>query len=151
MDCCRGSSRAGAVSLSDQVWARLLQISLDRVHRHLEAAAAEFGLAPAQAIALHELESDRPMSMRALAARLRCDPSNITGLIDRLEARGLVERLAHPRDRRIKFLMLTPAGQELWDCLAARLYSAPRWLVELPERDQRGLHQLLVQVLGEWD
>src|SRR5437764_3423083 len=90
------------IPLADQVWSLLVQVSMDRVHRHFATTAAELELAPAQALALQELQADRPISMRELAARLKCDPSNITGLIDRLEVRGLVERRAHPADRRVK-------------------------------------------------
>ena len=48
--------------------------------------------------------------MRDLAARLQCDPSNVTFLADRLEERGLVERRPDPSGRRVKLLALTPAG-----------------------------------------
>ena len=113
------------------------------------AAAAEADLAPAQAIALGELQVDQPLSMRELAARLRCDPSNITGLIDRLEARGLVERQPHPADRRVKYLALTAAGRDLRERLAARLFAAPTCVAALHERDQRRLHELLRRVLRE--
>jgi len=87
-----------------------LQVAFERVHAHFAAAVAELDLAPVQAKALHELDVDPPISMRELAERLKSDPSNVTGLIDRLEARGLVERRADPNDRRIKGLALTPAG-----------------------------------------
>src|SRR5438067_11735841 len=105
-----GTSVSSKRALADQVWALLMQVSVDRVHRRLALAAAELELAPAQALALQELDVDRPISMRELAGKLKCDPSNITGLTDRLEARGLVERRAHPADRRVKFLLLTQEG-----------------------------------------
>src|SRR5579864_5548027 len=92
--------------LADRVWMLLLQVSFDRAHHTLSATAAELQLAPAQAIALQALEAARPISMRELAERMRCHQSNITGLIDRLEARGLVERRPDPRDRRITGLAL---------------------------------------------
>jgi DNA-binding MarR family transcriptional regulator len=132
-------------------WELLLQVSLDRVHRHFGATAAELDLAPAQAMALHELQFECPISMRELAGRLKCDPSNITGLIDRLEARGLVERRAHPADRRIKYLVLTHEGERLRKQFAARLYAAPGWLAGLSEPEQRQLHDLLVRILQVHD
>src|SRR5947209_20072781 len=84
--------------LADQVWTLLLQVSFDRAARYFGATAAELDLAPAQAVALKELQVERPLSMRELAERMRCHPSNITGLVDRLEARGLVARIPDPRD-----------------------------------------------------
>ena len=135
------------VPLPDQVWALLVQVSMDRVHRHFAQTAAEFDLAPAQAIALQELQTDRPISMHALAERLKCDPSNITGLIDRLEIRGLVERHAHPADRRVKFLVLTHEGKALCTRLEARLFAAPGWIAELSEADQKRFKELLLDAL----
>src|SRR6266700_1123766 len=148
MDCCRAARLAGSISLPDQAWALLLQVSFERVHAHFAEVVAELELAPVQARALHELDVDPPISMRELAERLNSDPSNVTGLIDRLEARGLVERRPDPKDRRVKGLALTSAGARLRKRLFARLYSAPRSLVELSERDQRTLKDLLQRMLS---
>jgi DNA-binding MarR family transcriptional regulator len=134
-------------SLADRVWMLLLQISFDRAQRNFGATAAELELAPAQAIALQQLEAARPISMGELAERLRCHPSNITGLVDRLEARGLVERRPDPRDRRVKGLALTPTGDQLRILLAQRLYAAPACVGHLPEQDQRILHELLLKIV----
>ena len=103
----------------------------------------------AQAMALSELQADQPLSMRDLAARLKCDPSNITGLIDRLEARGLVERRPHPADRRVKYLVLTPEGRVLRERLSARLCTAPHCVVSLGEAEQRKLHEVLARILED--
>jgi DNA-binding MarR family transcriptional regulator len=59
--------------------------------------------------------------MRAVAAHLKCDPSNITGLIDRIEARGLVERTLDPGDRRVRLLALTTGGRRVREGLVAEL------------------------------
>jgi DNA-binding MarR family transcriptional regulator len=137
--------------LADQVWGLLVRVSHERVHSHLGAAAAEFELAPAQAFALGELDLDRPVAMRELAGRLKCDPSNITGLIDRLEARGLVERQAHPSDRRVKYVVLTANGRALRDRLAARIFAAPSCIACLSEREQQQLSDALRRVLDGGD
>lgn len=55
--------------------------------------------------------TDSPMSRRELAACLHFDPSNVTLIADRLEARGLVERAIDERDRRFKAMRLTEAGE----------------------------------------
>ena len=148
VDCRRGSRLAGSVSMADQAWALLLHIGFQLVSEHFAAVIAEVDLAPAQARALHELDLDRPISMRELAERLKSDPSNVTGLIDRLEARGLVERRAHPSDRRIKGLALTPAGAKLRARLFARLYAAPPAVVALAGRDQRALRDVLQRLVA---
>jgi DNA-binding MarR family transcriptional regulator len=148
MDCRRGARLAGSLSLADQAWAVLLQVAFERVHAHFASVVSDLDLAPMQAKALHELEVERPISMRELAKRLRSDPSNVTGLIDRLEARGLVERRPDPTDRRIKGLALTSAGAELRERLFARMYSAPRSLAELSQPDQRCLRDMLERILS---
>jgi DNA-binding MarR family transcriptional regulator len=148
MDCRRGARLAGSASLPDQSWALLLQVAFERVHAHFAAVVSELDLAPMQAKALHELDVEQPISMRELARRLGADPSNVTGLIDRLEARGLVERRPDPNDRRVKGLALTTAGAGLCQRLFARLYSAPRSLAELSQRDQRSLRDVLERILA---
>jgi DNA-binding MarR family transcriptional regulator len=148
MDCRRAARLAGSASVADQGWALLLQVAFERVHAHFAAVVADLDLAPMQAKALHELDLEQPISMRELARRLGADPSNVTGLIDRLEARGLVERRPDPNDRRIKGLALTSTGAKLRQRLFARLYSAPRSLAELSQRDQRCLTDVLERILA---
>src|SRR5438477_7498447 len=80
---------------------------------HLPASAAEFDLSPVQCHVLHLIEPGRPLPMRRLAATLSCDASNVTGLIDRLESRGLVRREPSAQDRRVKVLQLTATGSRV--------------------------------------
>ena len=149
MDCRRVAARATPASLATEVWALLLQLSFDGAHRHFGLTAAELQLSPTQAMALHELEVERPVSMRELAQRLKSDPSTITGLIDRLVGRGFVERRPDPRDRRVTGVALTREGEQLRERLVARLYAAPRCVADLPERDQRTLHDLLARIVAK--
>ncbi len=53
---------------------------------------------------------ESPTAMRCMAQCLSCDPSNITGVVNRLEERGLVARVEGTTDRRVKHLTLTPEG-----------------------------------------
>src|SRR6266700_3935790 len=80
---------------------------------HLPASGADFDLSPIQCHVLHLIEPGRPLPMSRLADTLSCDASNVTGLVDRLESRGLVRRRSSPQDRRVKVLQLTPAGARL--------------------------------------
>src|SRR5687768_14764759 len=79
----------------------------------LASSGPEFDLSPIQCHVLHLIEPGRPLPLSRLADTLSCDASNVTGLVDRLESRGLVRREASPRDRRVKVLHLTPAGARL--------------------------------------
>lgn len=78
--------------------------------RDFAAAAARYGLTSTQAKVLAQL--DGPVPMRGLASLLACDASNVTGIVDRLEARGLVRREPEPRDRRVKNVVATAEGRE---------------------------------------
>ena len=80
---------------------------------HLPAGGDEFDLSPVQCHLLHLIEPHRPVAMGRLAETLGCEASNVTGLVDRLEDRGLVQRRPSPEDRRIKVIQLTPTGSRV--------------------------------------
>lgn len=71
---------------------------------------AEGGLTMARAELLWRLRGRGSMTQRQLSQELRCTPRNVTGLVDGLEASGLVERRPHPTDRRATLVALTGAG-----------------------------------------
>jgi DNA-binding MarR family transcriptional regulator len=111
------------------------------------AAIAELGLSPPQAMALRMLRPEHPVPMSELAGALGCDNSNVTGIVDRLEDRGLVERRSAPHDRRVKMLVVTARGAEVRRRLAERLAAAPEPLARLGEDDQRALRDILRRAL----
>ena len=81
------------------------------VHHAIGVVAQRHDLTAQQVGLLRLL--DAPVSMRAFAEELACDPSNVTGLVDRVERLGLVERVPDPRDRRVRMLTLTSKGREV--------------------------------------
>ena len=110
---------------------------------HLPASGDEFDLSPAQCHVLHLIEPGRPLPMRRLADTLSCDASNVTGLVDRLESRGLVQRQASERDRRVKVLQLTPTGARLRSQVLRRMAERSLPLSKLSIKQQRALVRLL--------
>lgn len=79
--------------------------------QELKEAVRELGLGESVAHLVWVLDPDaEPVPLRQVAERLRCDPSNVTLLSDQLEKKGLAERRPHPADRRVRTLVLTPAG-----------------------------------------
>ena len=74
---------------------------------------SELGISPQQSMALSTLEPGEPLPMSALAGALHCDNSNVTGIVDRLEAAGLAERRPAERDRRVKTVVAHRAGEWL--------------------------------------
>jgi DNA-binding MarR family transcriptional regulator len=133
-------------SATEEAWALLTELMMEQRGRML-AIASEFELAPAQIMALKSLEPGWPKPMSELAAALRCDNSNVTGIVDRLEARGLVCRRPGEHDRRVKMLEVTPEGEELRRRLRERLNRPPEPLESLGEDDARALRDILARAL----
>jgi DNA-binding MarR family transcriptional regulator len=111
------------------------------------AQLAELGLGFAQAHALRLLDPEQPLPMSALAERLFCDASNVTGIADRLEARGLVRRETASGDRRVKALTITPAGVRLRRQVMELMSEPPAAIAALPEADQRALRDILARAV----
>ena len=112
------------------------------------AKLGELGLAPMQAMALKHLDPESPMPMSALADALRCDNSNVTGIADRLEGAGLVERCPVPNDRRVKGLVLTERGREMRTDVEQRWAEPPEPLATMAPEDARALRDALQRALG---
>jgi MarR family transcriptional regulator, organic hydroperoxide resistance regulator len=132
---------------ASEAWELLLELLHTERARHA-AVAAELDLAPMQAVALKKLQPGAPVPMSALAEALGCDASNVTGIVDRLEARGLIERCAADHDRRVKMLSVTEKGADVRGTLLARLHEAPPELAALPRTDQRLLRDVLRRALA---
>lgn len=118
-----------------------------RYHEEYERAAAEHALTGAQARVLGLLSLE-PVPMRKIARKLKCEPSNVTGIIDRLEARGLVERRPDPADRRVKLAAPTEEGLRTAARLRDSLDFAREPLAELSARERMVLRDLLRRMLG---
>lgn len=136
------TSTKAAVSAAAESWELIRRLWTGSFPRTM-ALFAEFDLSKQQAFALVHIDPERPKPMSELAAEMFCDASNITGIADRLEARGLVQRVPAPRDRRVKTLALTPEGVRVRAELARRLAEPPESLTSLPAADQRALRALL--------
>ncbi len=119
----------------------------ERMRRHYAARVEEFDLTSTQAHLMREL-APGPCPMGELAGRLACDASNVTGLTDRLEARGLVERRASPGDRRVKVLALTDEGERVQGALWRRLMTDSPVAAGLDRDDQQALLALLERVVA---
>lgn len=128
-----------------EAWQLLLRFAFSQ-RATLPTVAAELELSPAQCHLLN-LVADRPMPMGQLAGQLSCDASNVTGLVDRLESRGLLQRRQSAEDRRVKVLTLTPLGERLRTALLERMTSSPPTLERLSEADQRALARILRRLL----
>jgi len=95
------------------------------------AMLRELGLTPGHLKALAIMHPDEPRPMGVMADMMRCDASQMTWLVDRLEERRLVERRPMPTDRRVRTIALTPRGVEVRRLVLDKLFEPPEELVRL--------------------
>ncbi|WP_055600714.1 MarR family winged helix-turn-helix transcriptional regulator [Streptomyces aureus] len=112
--------------------------------RDFAAAAAHHGLTSTQAKVLAQLNG--PLPMRALATLLVCDASNVTGIIDRLEARSLVRREPDPSDRRVKNVVATDEGRDVIRRVREEMQATSGALDTLDADESATLHELLARL-----
>jgi DNA-binding MarR family transcriptional regulator len=129
-------------SPAEEAWALLHQLMMGERRRFL-TLASELDLHPAQMGALAQMEPGRPVPMNELATLLHCDNSNVTGIVDRLQARGLVERRPYEQDRRVKHIVLTALGVKARERVRTRMAEAPEAFRRLASADQRMLRDVL--------
>jgi MarR family transcriptional regulator for hemolysin len=96
----------------DPIFFMLLDAARGQIAR-LEEALKVVGLSAAKYKVLSQIaKSKEPVPLRLLAEEQQCVASNVTTLVDRLEADGLVRRVDDPADRRSKRAELTDLGKE---------------------------------------
>lgn len=150
-DTARGPGGARSRRPSDPVTVEVVDLIgtvVARYHAEYELAAAHHSLTGAQARLLALLTRE-PTPMRKVAQQLKCEPSNVTGIVDRLESRGLVERRPDPADRRVKVAAATDDGRATAEELRASLDFAREPLAELTPAERTVLRDLLHRMLGE--
>jgi DNA-binding MarR family transcriptional regulator len=86
---------------------------LQQIKLHMTHVASAYKLTPMQLFAMYLIEQNGSLAMGSMATAMHCDASNVTGVVDRLVARGLLSRDECARDRRTKLLRLTEKGEHL--------------------------------------
>jgi len=127
------SSTAAAIEEPDIVILQGLRRIMRAVDMHSKKLATTFGVTGPQLVCLVAISNAGPISQKQLGASVSLGASTITGVVDRLEARGLVERRQDGRDRRRTLVALTEKGKRLvrrapsplQDTLAERLEALP--------------------------
>ena len=105
------------------------------------AIARELDLRPAAFGTLRML--GQPRTMSEVANALQCDNSNVTGIVDSLEQKGLARRRPSEEDRRVKLIELTPEGRKVHARLETAFATPPGWVDGLSKEDQRTLRDIL--------
>lgn len=134
------SKRAAA----GEAWRALFQLFMSTRWQR-DQVLERFGLTPNDAKALHTLDPVAGKPMRALADAWGTDASNATWIVDRLERKGLAQRRPHPRDRRVKLVVLTSRGVRTREAILRAFYEPPAELLRLDRREL----EVLAEVLGK--
>jgi len=140
--------RVQSPDLANETWRRMTELFLSRKHQVMEIAAAH-GLNPGAMNALLFLEPGQPCSMGTLADAWKCDASNVTWLVDRLEEHGLAERRPHPTDRRVRTVALTRKGTRMRAQIESKLFDAPASFRDLSRSDLEALDRILRKLAPE--
>jgi len=143
-----GSANAAEFTASDDLWGLLIEFALSQRVWWTDVCGA-FDLTPTQGLVMKLLDPRTPMAMNALADAMVCDASNVTGMVDKLEARGLIARQAAESDRRVKMLAVTERGRELRRRLLAEAAKPPASIAKLPRETREKLSDVLRGLLAE--
>jgi DNA-binding MarR family transcriptional regulator len=142
------TAREVPVDLANDTWRRLTELFLSRKGQVMEIAAAH-GLNPGAMNALLFLQPGQPCSMGTLADAWKCDASNVTWLVDRLEEHGLAERRPHPTDRRVRTVALTRKGTKMRAQIESKMFEAPESFRNLSPSDIETLRRILRKLAPE--
>lgn len=141
MSVCRIPKPKDPVAAARAEVVELLFSYVERLRTHFESIALAHDLTAMQAKVLMFLGDAEPM--RCIAENLCCDPSNITGVVDRLQDRGLLTRTEDPSDRRVKLLHATTAGKKLRETIGLSLFRDMPGMGALSQSQVADLRNLL--------
>jgi DNA-binding MarR family transcriptional regulator len=111
--------------------------------------AAGFDLTPVQFAALHAIAAWPDSDQSSIGRAIACDKATVGAVLDRLQGKGLVERVADAADRRAWRLRATPAGLGLLERLAPKVDAIQRdLLAPLDASEARQLMALLARLVG---
>lgn len=106
----------------------------------LDRAVAGQSISLSQAFALHELDTEVPLSQRELANRLHLEKSSVSRMAAEMERNGLLVRERHPANRRLYRLRLTERGRELHRDIGAAFHQRyVAWTSAMTERELAAL------------
>lgn len=121
-----------------------------RSKRHLSRAVEKYQMTPVQGMMLILFEPGKGRSMQSLSCMMGCDASNVTGLIERLDSQGLIERTVDPQDRRVKFIKLSKQGTDCRAKLLSDLKSAEALDLQKLSQDEQKILVKIIDKLTVW-
>lgn len=126
----------------------ILWKAYDELRRHAECHIHSLGIGRSDFGVLESLLHKGPLAVNTLGAKVGLTSGSITSLVDRLEAKGLVERQPHPEDGRTRMVHLTPVGRKLIACAFAQHEAAMERATAGLSADEKGQAADLLKKLG---
>ncbi|MDD3879227.1 MAG: MarR family transcriptional regulator [Syntrophomonas sp.] len=128
----------------DQCLNFVLTKAQQSVHQLFKAELMPYGVTPGQYSVLKCLWKDNGQTVKQLAEHLYLDSSTVTGILDRMEQKGMIEKKADPKDRRALQVLLTEKGQALEEPLTQAILNAnKKALRQIDENQFESLKELL--------
>lgn len=125
------------------VYQKLITLMV-RAKRHMFVICESRDITPVQGMLMISLKPGHGLTMHKAAEMMGCDASNVTGLTDRLEESGFIERTACETDRRVKMIRLTDEGRACRESILTELTQAEVLdMKQLSEAELRALHSTL--------
>lgn len=120
-----------------------------RIEMRIESALGDAGLSFAKlGVLSHLMQAGEPLPLGQLAGRISCVKSNMTQLVDRLEADGLVSRVNDPEDRRSVLAAITKEGRRRYELGVTALAEQEQLLLKELKRDERTQLTDLLERIG---
>ena len=136
------AATASDTELAGEIHKLLVALTV-RIKAHEDVCVGRLALTRMEAKVLYRLEPGEAVPVRTIAERGGVDPSNLSGAVESLEARGLVERPPAAHDRRVRAVRLTAEGEELRERLAACLHEGHPAVERLGAEEREALRDLL--------
>ncbi|HUA13211.1 MAG TPA: MarR family transcriptional regulator [Candidatus Sulfotelmatobacter sp.] len=138
-------SSINRTSTIEQTFELLVRCMMQSKH-HLIEVGAGHNLTAMQTIMLSLLNEPKPMN--SFTKVFACDASNVTGLVDGLEAKGLAARFPDEQDRRIKMVKLNSKGQALRKKILENIASSNKiYFKDLSDKELEQLQETLVKMV----
>lgn len=115
--------------------------------QHISEALKPYGLARSQWQVLSRVSRAGTLSQRDLQQAMRVEAATLTGIVDVLEAKGWIERLESPTDKRCRVLHVTPAGTELMASIPDPHEEIEARMLEGLSEDQRKRAERLLETM----
>jgi len=115
----------------------LLTKTQQKVFQYFKASLAEFDVTPVQYGVLACLWHEDSQTPKQIAASLSLDGSTITGILDRMEKKGLVKRMPDPNDRRALRVILTKQGLQLCEPIGKVIEESNQYILEILTKEEQ--------------